>query len=115
MPVTSTKLPVVFSVGEIKDLFAYAAGTKGLMLKLIYGGGLRVSECCRLRLMDLDFDQQLIFVRNGKGGKDRNTLTFRPPNHGSGFSHLQSFLKPLKQVRFENMRKPVSSPLDMLE
>ena len=49
-------------------------GTTGLMAALIYGGGLRVSECCELRIKDLDFDQGLVVVRGGKGDKDRSTL-----------------------------------------
>ncbi|MGH9328920.1 MAG: integron integrase [Vicinamibacterales bacterium] len=49
-------------------------GTAWVMAALIYGGGLRVSECCELRLKDLDFDQGLVFVRGGKGDKDRSTL-----------------------------------------
>jgi integron integrase len=44
------------------------------MARLIYGGGLRVSECCRLRVKDIDFDNSLVFVRGGKGDKDRSTL-----------------------------------------
>jgi integrase len=44
------------------------------MAALIYGGGLRVSECCQLRVKDIDFDQGLLVVRSGKGGKDRTTL-----------------------------------------
>ena len=44
------------------------------MAALIYGGGLRDSECCQLRVKDLDFDQGLVFVRSGKGNKDRSTL-----------------------------------------
>jgi integron integrase len=44
------------------------------MAALIYGGGLRVSECCELRVKDIDFDQGLVFVRSGKGDKDRATL-----------------------------------------
>ena len=47
------------------------------MGSLIYGGGLRVSECCELRVKDVDFDQGLLFVRGGKGNKDRSTLTRR--------------------------------------
>ena len=49
-------------------------GTTWLMAALIYGGGLRVSECCELRIKDIDFDQGLIVVRSGKGDKDRSTL-----------------------------------------
>ena len=49
-------------------------GTTWLMAALIYGGGLRVSECCELRVKDVDFDQGLVFVRGGKGDKDRSTL-----------------------------------------
>ena len=44
------------------------------MASLIYGGGLRVSECCELRVKDLDFANNLILVRSGKGDKDRSTL-----------------------------------------
>jgi integron integrase len=44
------------------------------MAALIYGGGLRVSECCELRIKDIDFDQGLVLVRRAKGDKDRSTL-----------------------------------------
>ena len=47
------------------------------MAKLLYGGGLRLLECIRLRIKDLDFGQGLIFVRGGKGGKDRTTILSR--------------------------------------
>lgn len=68
------RLPVVFSHDEIRILFEKVAGTQGLMLQLIYGGGLRVNECCRLRIKDIDFTNNLVLVRDGKGGKDRSTL-----------------------------------------
>ncbi len=71
---TGQKLPVVFSPDEIRQLFKHVEGTIGLMLKLTYGGGLRVNECCRLRIKDIDFDQQVISIRDGKGGKDRTTV-----------------------------------------
>jgi integron integrase len=67
-------LPVVLSVPETAVLLGAMRGTTWLMAALIYGGGLRVSECCALRIKDLDFDQGLIFVRGGKGAKDRSTL-----------------------------------------
>jgi site-specific recombinase XerD len=68
------RLPVVMSVTEVRDLIHRMSGTTRLMASLIYGGGLRVSECCRLRVKDIDFDQGLLVVRAGKGDKDRSTL-----------------------------------------
>lgn len=69
-----TRLPVVLSVTETAALLGAMRGTTWSMAALIYGGGLRVSECCELRVKDLDFDQGLVFVRGGKGRKDRSTL-----------------------------------------
>ncbi len=69
-----THLPVVLSMPETAALLGGMRGTTWLMAALIYGGGLRVSECCELRIKDLDFDQGLLFVRGGKGAKDRSTL-----------------------------------------
>jgi integron integrase len=69
-----THLPVVLSVPETAALLAAMRGTARLMAALIYGGGLRVSECCELRIKDIDFDQGLIVIRSGKGDKDRSTL-----------------------------------------
>jgi integrase len=68
------KLPVVLTVTETQTLLENLEGTARLMGEVIYGGGLRVMECCRLRVKDLDFDNNLIFVREGKGDKDRTTL-----------------------------------------
>jgi len=69
-----THLPVVLSVPETAALLGALHGTPWLMAALIYGGGLRVSECCELRIKDVDFDQGLVLVRGGKGDKDRSTL-----------------------------------------
>ena len=69
-----SRLPVVLSVPETASLLGALRGTTWLMAALIYGGGLRVSECCELRVKDIDFDQGLLFVRGGKGNKDRPTL-----------------------------------------
>jgi len=68
------RLPVVLSVNEVRKLLSHLEGLPRLMAELIYGGGLRVTECCRLRVKDLDFDSHLMFVRGGKGDKDRSTL-----------------------------------------
>lgn len=68
------RLPVVLSVEEVKKLFSHMTGTSRLMAELIYGGGLRVSECCKLRIKDIDFSNNLILIRRAKGDKDRSTL-----------------------------------------
>jgi integron integrase len=68
------KLPVVFTVDEVKEVFSHIEGENLLILKLIYGSGLRVMELTRLRVKDVDFGSNLIIVRNAKGDKDRSTI-----------------------------------------
>ncbi len=68
------RLPVVLSVIEVQRLFAELSGLNLLMAGLLYGSGLRLMECMRLRVMDVDFDRQELLVRNGKGKKDRVTI-----------------------------------------
>ncbi|UCE52568.1 MAG: integron integrase [Desulfobacterales bacterium] len=68
------KLPVVFSRAEIKTVMAHLFGTNWLMANLLYGAGLRLMECVRLRVKDIDFDYRQIAVRDGKGKKDRVTM-----------------------------------------
>ncbi len=68
------KLPVVFTIEEVKDVFKHIKGENLLILKLIYGSGLRVMELTRLRVKDVDFGSNLIIVRNAKGDKDRSTI-----------------------------------------
>lgn len=68
------RLPVVLTVGEIERLLAQVDGTHGLMARLLYGTGMRLMECVRLRVKDVDFGARQILVRDGKGGKDRVTM-----------------------------------------
>lgn len=68
------KLPTVLSVAEVQELLAAVEAEYALMVKLLYGGGLRLGELVRLRVKDLDFDAGLLVVRSGKGDKDRTTL-----------------------------------------
>jgi integron integrase len=68
------KLPAVFSVDEVKRLFAHMTGRNLLIAELIYGSGLRLMELARLRVKDIDFDTNTIIVRSGKGDKDRSTV-----------------------------------------
>lgn len=70
----SQRLPTVLSRQEVARLFHEMEGTTLLMAQLLYGGGLRLLECCRLRAKDIDFERRQILVRAGKGKKDRATL-----------------------------------------
>ena len=66
--------PVVMSQSEVANVLGHMHGLHLLMAKLLYGSGLRLMECVRLRIRDLDFERKLIYVRAAKGGKDRTTL-----------------------------------------
>jgi integron integrase len=65
------RLPVVMTRDEVKRLLAELTGTYALIAGLLYGGGLRLMECLRMRIKDIDFEQNHITVRDGKGKKDR--------------------------------------------
>ncbi|MEJ2158273.1 MAG: integron integrase [Desulfobacteraceae bacterium] len=67
-------VPTVLTVDETGRLLSAMQGTQQLMAKLIYGAGLRLMECVRLRVKDLDFGLNQVVVRNGKGFKDRVTM-----------------------------------------
>ena len=86
--------PVVMTKTEVRQVLNQMKGTHLLMAKVMYGGGLRLMECLRLRVMDLDFAKAQVYVR-GKGGKDR--LTTLPP---SIYSDIEAHLS-----RVENLHK----------
>jgi integron integrase len=65
------RLPLVLTRGEVASILAELDGTIRLMAGLMYGAGLRLLECCRLRVKDLDFERYEVTVRDGKGRKDR--------------------------------------------
>jgi integron integrase len=68
------RLPAVLTRTGVERLLALLQGTKWLMASLLYGSGLRVLECLRLRVKDVDLAYRQILVRDGKGGKDRVTM-----------------------------------------
>jgi integron integrase len=67
------RLPTVLTRDEVTRVLDALTGVHQLMAKLLYGSGLRLMECVRLRVKDVDFAQRQIIVRSGKGGKDRVT------------------------------------------
>ena len=73
-PNRPARLPVVLTPAEARAVLAQLEGTKWLMASLLYGSGLRLMECLRLRVKDADFGYGQILVRDGKGAKDRVTM-----------------------------------------
>ncbi len=71
---TPERLPVVLTRDEVRKVLQGLEGVPRLMAYLLYGAGLRLLECCRLRVQDVDFAANQIVVRNAKGQKDRVTM-----------------------------------------
>ncbi|KAF0155585.1 MAG: putative transposase [Syntrophaceae bacterium] len=68
------KLPVVLAIDEVGQLLSHLSGRDLLLVHIIYGTGMRLMEAARLRVNDIDFSTNAIFVRGGKGDKDRTTM-----------------------------------------
>jgi integron integrase len=87
------RLPIVMTREEVNTVLANLSGDKWLMASLMYGAGLRLMECLRLRVQDIDFSRNEILVRDGKGAQDRITMlpaSLKKP--------LQEHLKKVKAV-----------------
>ncbi len=70
----STRVPVVLTREEVTAVLSHLSGVNWIMANLLYGAGLRLKECLRLRVKDLDFGYKQITVRDPKGGNDRFTI-----------------------------------------
>jgi integron integrase len=68
------RLPIVLTKDEVKEVIDHMNDVPRLMAILLYGAGLRLMECCRLRVKDIDFSRNEIVIRSGKGNKDRYTM-----------------------------------------
>ena len=86
------RVPVVLGRHEVLSVLNLMSGTPRLMATLLYGSGLRVLECCQLRVKDIDFEQNQIVVRAGKGNKDR-------------FTSLPSSVSPAIRLHLERVRE----------
>jgi integron integrase len=92
------RLPVVMIREEVKAVLANLTGDKWLMASLMYGAGLRLMECLRLRVQDIDFTCNEILVRDGKGSKDRITMlpeSLKDP--------LQNHLKKVRAIHGKDL------------
>jgi integron integrase len=92
-------LPIVFTREEVKALLAQLQGTTWLMAMLTYGSGLRLLECLRLRVKDVDFSYKQLLVRDAKGQKDRVTML---PN--SLVEPIRSHLARVRQLHEIDLR-----------
>ena len=94
------RLPTVLTQEETRRLLGQLSGTYGLMAKLLYGSGLRLMECLRLRIKDLEFERRAIVVRDGKGEQDRVTIL---PD--SLIATLQEHLLRVKRLHEEDLAR----------
>lgn len=95
-----SRMPVVLTREEVKLVLSHLHGDKLLMASLMYGAGLRLMECLRLRVQDIDFARNEITVRDGKGGKDR--ITMLPE---SLKALLQNHLREVKAIHEKDVRE----------
>lgn len=95
-----TRLPTVLAPDEVTRLLVHLREPYRLMASLLYGGGLRLIECIRLRVKDIDFTRIKIVVRDGKGEKDRMTVL-----PGSIIPALQNHLHSVRQLHAEDLAK----------
>jgi integrase len=77
-PKSPVRIPVVLSREEVAQLFANIDDSCSTIAALLYGAGLRLMECLRLRVKDIDFERRIIIVREGKGRKDRVVVLPEP-------------------------------------
>lgn len=98
------RLPTVLTKDQVLRLIGFLTGAYQLMAKLLYGSGLRLSECRQLRVKDVDFDRQQIIVRDAKGKKDRATLL---PNTIIPF--LREHLRHVKWTHDDDLSKGYGS------
>ena len=92
------RLPVVMTREEVKAVLANLTCDKRLMAMIMYGAGLRLMECLRLRVQDIDFSRSEILVRDGKGAKDR--VTMLPESIKTS---LQQHLKKVKKIHEQDL------------
>jgi integron integrase len=101
---TPQRLPVVLTRQEVASVLERMSGVYGLLAQLLYGTGMRLMECVRLRVKDVDFERAEIVVRDGKGAKDR--ITMLPQTL---ISPLQAHLQTRRQLFDDDRAKGKAS------
>jgi integron integrase len=96
-------LPVVLTRDEVKKVMDHMTGVPRLRAMLLYGAGLRLMECCRLRVKDIDFSRNEIVIRSGKGSKDRYTML-----PAAVVEPLRKHLQAVKRQHEEDLKRGLS-------
>jgi integrase len=94
------RLPIVLTREEVQQVLSHLSGEMLLIAQLLYGCGLRLTECLGLRVQDVDFGQRMIVVRDGKGQKDRTTTL--PERSVPG---LQKHLTAVQNLHHADLQK----------
>ena len=94
------RLPVVLSRGEAKLILKNMNREPKLLASILYGSGLRLNECLKLRVLDIDMDNKIITIRKGKGDKDRTSVL-----PGSIISDLKKHLSYVKEIHYKDLRE----------
>jgi integron integrase len=94
------RLPTVLTKDEVLSVIGKMSGTPKLMTQLLFGSGLRLMECLRLRVKDIDFSNRQIIVRDGKGESDRSV-----PLPGSILLALQLHLQRVEALHQQDLRE----------
>lgn len=102
------RVPVVLTRSEVAKVLRGMQGKHWLMAKLMYGGGLQLNECLRLRVQDIDKELLQITVRNGKGAKDRYTIL--PETELAHINHQLESVRQVFACDLEQRRNGVSLP-----
>jgi integron integrase len=93
-------VPIVLTVEEARDVITAMSGVPQLVVKLLYGSGLRLLEALRLRIQDVDFGMKQITVRDGKGGKDRYTVLAE-----NAIAPMQEHLERVRLIHEQDLRE----------
>lgn len=94
------RVPIVLTRGEVTQILDGMSGKYWLVASLLYGSGLRLAECLRLRVQDLDFEYLQLTIRDGKGSKDRRTILSE-----SLVPHFERQLKRVRSVYERDQRR----------
>lgn len=92
------RLPVVMTRAEVKAMLSHLHGDRLLMAGLMYGAGLRLMECLRLRVQDIDFEKRELLIRDGKGSKDRRAIL-----PASLVEPLQEHLRQVRKLHAQDL------------